>query len=327
MVVLGAAALGAGQLIDRFKTDAVSTDIRLQLWRQGLHVFAAHPFGIGRGAFDRVFPIYRSIRMPCPLTVRVRRERAPSAPHRLRVALSPPHRRRESPWSPGRFSDVGRRDKIEAALLAGVFAVLVHSFVDFGLETLGVLLPFAAVLGMILGRHRSSGEQTVRSRWSARAPFVMAGLASAGLIFGIASLAHRSYDDFDALLRRPSLADGPTPAPDPGRGDPPARLSLRARRRALGAAQGRAGHPITPPARPQPRAPPLPVLRGGARRDCPEPLAHGLAASSAARMADCRGHPAVAVQPHGRGALWRRRQAAGAGVPSPPQAAHERWSS
>lgn len=203
IVVLGAAALGAGQLIDRFKTDAVSTDIRLQLWRQGLHVFAAHPFGIGRGAFDRVFPIYRSIRMPAPLRFAF----VENEPLQLLIdcgwlfLLLIAAASAAAAWQILRRR---RRDKIEAALLAGVFAVLVHNFVDFGLETLGVLLPFAAVLGMILGRHRSSGEQTVRSRWSARAPFVMAGLASAGLIFGIASLAHRSYDDFDALLRRPS---------------------------------------------------------------------------------------------------------------------------
>ena len=98
----------------------------------------------------------------------------------------------------------GRRDKIEAALVSGVFAVLVHSTVDFGLETLGVLLPFAAVVGMILGRLRPSGEQPGGSRGPARAPLALAGLASAGLIFGVASLVHASYDDFDALLRRRS---------------------------------------------------------------------------------------------------------------------------
>ena len=84
--------------------------------------------------------------------------------------------------------------------------MLVHSIVDFGLETLGILLPFIAVVGAILGRLRSAAEQPVDSRWSARAPFVLAGVASAALIFGIASLAHPSYDDFDALLRKPATA-------------------------------------------------------------------------------------------------------------------------
>ena len=67
LLVLGAGVLGADQLVERFKTDAVSTDVRLHLWRDGLRVFAAHPMGIGRGAFDRVFPIYRSVKMPFPL--------------------------------------------------------------------------------------------------------------------------------------------------------------------------------------------------------------------------------------------------------------------
>ena len=46
----------------------------------------------------------------------------------------------------------GRRDRVEAALAAGLFAVVVHNFFDFGLETLGVLLPFMAILGTALGR-------------------------------------------------------------------------------------------------------------------------------------------------------------------------------
>ncbi len=62
--MLGAAALGADQLVDRFKTDAVTTDVRLRLWRDALHVLAAHPLGIGRGAFDRVYPIYRTVKIP-----------------------------------------------------------------------------------------------------------------------------------------------------------------------------------------------------------------------------------------------------------------------
>jgi len=205
LVVLGAGALGAGQLVDRFKTDAVSSDLRLQLWRQGLHVFAAHPFGIGRGAFDRVFPIYRSIRVSYPLRFAF----VENEPLQLlidcgwffllliaaAIALAA--------WQIVRR---GRRDKIEAALVAGLFAVLVHSTVDFGLETLGILLPFTAVLGMVLGRLRPPAEPSAGSSQSARAPLALAAVAGAGLIFGIASIAHASYDDFDALLRKPSTA-------------------------------------------------------------------------------------------------------------------------
>jgi tetratricopeptide (TPR) repeat protein/O-antigen ligase len=206
LVVFAAGALGAGQLVDRFKTDAVSSDIRLQLWRQGLHVFAAHPFGIGRGAFDRVFPIYRSIRVAFP----IRFAFLENEPLQLLIdcgwlfllliaaALA------VATWQIVRR---GRRDKIEAALVAGLFAVLVHSTVDFGLETLGVLLPFAAVWGVVLGRLRpTAAEEPAAPGRPARGALLLPAVAGAGLIFGIASAAHASYDDFDALLRKPSTS-------------------------------------------------------------------------------------------------------------------------
>ena len=202
LVVLGAGALGAGQLVDRFKADAVSTDVRFQLWRQGLRVFAAHPFGIGRGAFDRVFPIYRSFKMAFPLRFAF----VENEPLQLlidcgwffflliAVALG------IAVWQIARR---GRRDKIEAALVAGLFAVLVHCTVDFGLETLGVLLPFSAVLGTVLGRLRSADEQAPASIPWPRARWAVAAVAGVGLVVGIVSTAHPSYDDFDALLKKP----------------------------------------------------------------------------------------------------------------------------
>jgi O-antigen ligase/tetratricopeptide (TPR) repeat protein len=203
LVLVGAGALGAGQLVDRFKTDTVSTDIRLQVWRQGLRVFSAHPFGIGRGAFDRVFPIYRSLRMPFPLRFAF----LENEPLQLLVDCGWPLLMLVAGamivvvWQ---IIERGRRDKIEAALLAGLFAVLVHGVVDFGLETLGILLPFAAVLGVLVGRLPPPAERPVSSRWKARAPWIVVGVAMGGLVFGIASITNASYDDFDALLRKPS---------------------------------------------------------------------------------------------------------------------------
>ena len=78
---------------------------------------------------------------------------------------------------------LARRDKIEAALIAGLFAVLVHSLFDFGLETLGVLLPFAAVFGTVLGRARA-----VVSNPHAGGGLGQAALAArlCGLIVGVA---------------------------------------------------------------------------------------------------------------------------------------------
>jgi hypothetical protein len=199
IVVLGALALGADQLVDRFKTDAVSNDVRFRLWRESLRVLAAHPFGIGRGAFDRVFPAYRTFRMPFALRFAF----VENEPLQILIDVG---------WfffaliiaAAGavvwQLFKRGRRDKIEAALCAGLFAVLVHGTLDFGLETLGVLLPFSAILGTVLGRLRPAAE----AREIPRAlGYGAVGAAVAGLLVGVVSLAHRSSDNFDALLKQP----------------------------------------------------------------------------------------------------------------------------
>ncbi len=202
LVLIGAGALGAGRLVDRFRTDAVSTDIRLQVWSQSLRVLAAHPFGIGRGAFDCVFPIYRSLRMPFPLRFAF----VENEPLQILIDCG---------WLftlilvaasgvvVGLVVRHGRRDEIEASLIAGLFAVVVHNTVDFGFETLGILLPFMAVLGVVLGRLPASAQDPARSsRWSVVRPWAFAGLACAGALFGVAAITSHSNDDFDALLRK-----------------------------------------------------------------------------------------------------------------------------
>jgi tetratricopeptide (TPR) repeat protein len=204
IVMLGALALGADQLVGRFRTDNVTTDVRLRLWRDGLRVLAAHPMGIGRGAFSRVFPVYRSLKMPFPLRFAF----LENQPLQILVdcgwffSLLIGAALVYVVWTVVRR---GRRDKIERALLCGLIAVLAHSVVDFGLETLGVLLPFAAVLGTVLGRLQAPAET---SDVAARGKWIVAGLAAFGLVFGIASTAHASFDNFDALLkqRRPASA-------------------------------------------------------------------------------------------------------------------------
>ncbi len=199
----GALALGAGGLVDRFKVDAVGTDTRFHLWRDSLHVLQAHPFGIGRGTFDRVFPVYRTLKTNSSLRFAF-------------VECEPLQLLIDCGWG---FSLLllaavvlvilaivrfGRRDRIEAALVAGAFAVGVHNVVDFGLETAGVLLPFALVVGTILGRAHGSHERVVADpavRWVTTA---VAGLA---VLFGIVSAASASADNFDAMLNRPMSVD------------------------------------------------------------------------------------------------------------------------
>jgi tetratricopeptide (TPR) repeat protein len=196
LIVLGAAALGAGQLVDRFQSSAVTSDIRFRVWRDSLKVLAAHPWGIGRGAFDRVFPIYRTVKAPFALRFAF----VENEPLQLLIDCG---------WAlfaalAAAFGLVawvilrqGRRDKIEAALVAGLFAVLVHNLVDFGLETPGVLLPFTGILATVLGRI-PAGEQRARAwpRWLA------VGAAGTGCLVGILAIASPTYDDFDALLKK-----------------------------------------------------------------------------------------------------------------------------
>ena len=196
LVVAVAGALGAAQIIERFHPTTIQSDVRLQLWRDSLRVLAAHPLGIGRGAFDRVYPIYRTLQVP----LAVRFSFVENEPLQLLI---------ESGWvltaalTAGLVFVVwtlirrGRRDAIEGALVAGVVAVVAHSFLDFGLETLGVLLPFMAMLGLVLGRANAAGEALVppKGTW----PIVAVALG--GLVFGAGAVVRASNDDFDRQLK------------------------------------------------------------------------------------------------------------------------------
>jgi tetratricopeptide (TPR) repeat protein len=194
LVVLAGGALGAGQLVDRFAATGVSKDVRFQLWRDSLRVLAAHPMGIGRGAFDRVYPVYRTLKDSQPVRF------AFVENHPLQLLI-------DSGWvltfvlaaglvfATWQLFRRGRREKLDAALIAGLFAVVVHSFVDFGLETPGVLLPFVAVLATVLGRCSGAGETSRASR------ALVVSIALGGLVVGVASVASASNDDFDGLLK------------------------------------------------------------------------------------------------------------------------------
>jgi tetratricopeptide (TPR) repeat protein len=196
LVVGAAAALGAGDLVDRFKASSLVEDVRFQLWRDGLRILSIHPAGIGRGAFAHLYPVYQSVNNGAfPVTYAFLESHplqllvdsgvlALAIVAGLALAVRELVRR-------------GRRDRTEAALLAGLVAVMAHSFVDFGLETLGVALPFAAILGTVAGRGRGSEENAL----SPRATRAIAGVVCAGLVFGVAAVAHSSDDNFDKLLK------------------------------------------------------------------------------------------------------------------------------
>ncbi|MEO5769896.1 MAG: O-antigen ligase family protein [Polyangia bacterium] len=203
-----AVSIGAGQLLDRFRANAVGSDMRLGVWRDSLTVLRAHPFGIGRQAFDVVYPIYRTMEIGRP----VRFSFVENEPLQMLIdfgywgfalvvcAAVLPLRH---------LAKHGRRDGLELGLLAGVTAIAAHSVTDFGLETLGVLLPFMAVLGTLLGRNHPVSplpdlatlpESTDHQRTTR---VVLAGLGGA-VIVGCLSLwatVRSSGRDFDAELK------------------------------------------------------------------------------------------------------------------------------
>jgi len=195
VVALAAVGFGSAQVLERFSSESLGENTRLQLWRDSWRVIRAHPLGIGRGTFDHVYPIYRTLH-----TVTATRFAFVES-HPLQMLV-------DGGWAflvataAGLGALIvhvarrGRRDVTESALIAGVAAVLVHSCLDFGLETLGVLLPFVVVLGTLLGRMRTPPARNARFKWPITA------LAGASLVIGIASVAHGSYDDFDRLLRQ-----------------------------------------------------------------------------------------------------------------------------
>jgi Flp pilus assembly protein TadD/O-antigen ligase len=197
LLVALAAILGTDQLLAKVATTHLSQEARLQVWRDSFKIVLAHPFGIGRGAFDRVFPVYRHVGTP----ISVRFAFAENEPLQylvemgwagfLAVAIAAILVVRE--WYRAR-----RNDPIEAALVAALVAVLVHNCFDFGFETLGIALPFAAVLGTVLGRGVGVGER-VMSSYPKRAIFAVCALA---IVVGTSSLVHAGFEDVDALLEK-----------------------------------------------------------------------------------------------------------------------------
>ncbi|HXU07194.1 MAG TPA: O-antigen ligase family protein [Polyangia bacterium] len=195
VVVLAAVAFGSAQVVERFSSESLGENTRLQLWRDSWRVLHAHPLGIGRGTFDRVYPVYRTLHTATTMRFAF-------------VENEPLQWLIDGGWvflaavAAGfgvlawHVARRGRRDAAESALIAGLVAVLVHSGLDFGLETPGVVLPFVVVLGTLLGRMRTPPPQNAKFKWP------IAALAGASLVVGMASVAHGSYDDFDRLLKR-----------------------------------------------------------------------------------------------------------------------------
>ncbi|MBN2573484.1 MAG: O-antigen ligase family protein [Deltaproteobacteria bacterium] len=199
MVVGIAIGFGAEALWGRFAETGADGETRFGLWWDALKVVGAHPAGIGLGAFGRVYPVYRSLPQTAwfqfpenqPLNILI----DAGIPGALLVlaacALSLRH-----------FARNARHDRVEASLAAGLVAVLAHNLTDFGLETLGILLPFCAVLGAMFGRQTVEPDKPTPQRTT----IVTAAFSAAAVLAGIVLLCSPSTRDFDALLQSPLSA-------------------------------------------------------------------------------------------------------------------------
>ena len=141
---------------------------------------SAHPIGIGRGAFDPCFPVYRELKTSYPL----RFAYVENEPLQLLI---------DSGWlmfgRPGRGGSLVHArgkvlaggDRVEAALVAGLVAVHIHSCARFRARNIGGPAAVHGVLAVLLGRLRDPASAAPLARLRAR------GLCRPGrLIIGVA---------------------------------------------------------------------------------------------------------------------------------------------
>jgi tetratricopeptide (TPR) repeat protein len=188
--------LGGDRIIEEFSGTVDENLSKLQVWWDALPMVLAHPAGIGLGAFGRAYPMYQTLAWPGwvqfvenqPISILVETGFLGAA---ILLVLGG--------FVARRFWREARRDRVEASLVAGLVAVLAHNLVDFGLETMGVLLPFCALLGMAFGRQADVEAAPA----SARKPVILAAAAVLSTIVAIGLLLAPATRDFDALLKLP----------------------------------------------------------------------------------------------------------------------------
>lgn len=188
-----AVALGALPILDELaRTRIGEPGEKTDVWLDALRVLKAHPAGIGRAAFDRVYPAYRQLSSP------VQQNFVENQPLQYLIELGWPGFALLVAAVVYLMAIVRRRllrDRVEAALLACLSALLAHNLFDFGLETLGLRLPFVALAGVLFGRLLTGRRPTRAGPSRAWLPM---GVGVVALVLGGYALA--ASRPFDILL-------------------------------------------------------------------------------------------------------------------------------
>jgi len=196
-----AIALGATPVIDELaQTNFASGLEKTAVWKDAGTLISHHPLGIGRHAFDRVFPAYKT------LAVSSRFEFVENAPLQALIDVGWPGLILllvACGWLARKVVAVWRLDYVGAALAAALAAVAVHNLADFGLETMGIRLPFVALAGVMIGRAIARGDEERRAPSDAGrlGRVVVAATALLGLAVGFAGQARTSAVDLEKAWR------------------------------------------------------------------------------------------------------------------------------
>ncbi len=188
-------AFGGDSLFRELGATSLRTpEDKFLVWWDSLKMATIHPAGIGRGAFQYLYPVYKDVHSP------TRFEFVENGVVQLLIDVGWVG---FAAWIVAGVSLMhqirvrGRKDAVEAALLAGLAAVFVHNLFDFGFETMGIRLPYGALLGATVGRMTAPDES--RSPWL-RGPMIPA-LAALGIVVSLIGVWRTQ--DFDSALRAP----------------------------------------------------------------------------------------------------------------------------
>jgi hypothetical protein len=170
-----------------------------------------HPiFGIGRGAFESVFPVYRTVPGNYVYTHAENFVVQWAAEWGVPVALVALV---TFGWAFGPRRLGVLRSSVAAGAWCGAGALLVHNLVDLGLEIPAVSIAAAATLGSLWGdRHRARAREGLRRPGPftpERAQAVARGTGAVGATLAIVALALGLHDvDADRLAARDAAAAG-----------------------------------------------------------------------------------------------------------------------